>query len=452
MEEKDKKSASNTIKLLIFFNLLLAFVAFIKDIILASYFGTSSTADAINLAFFLPDMLGNNLIGAAVAVSTIPILTKLSTRNNLLILNSTIQTFTFLIGVGTLCFSVLLLFFSGPLFYLFHVNGPTHEPIVLHYFFIMLPIIIISPIWQFGSSILQSKKKFVIPAITPVLFNLLVLIGLLFCQIKGVRQDNGGKIYSFMITFAIFIICFLTWFSILREKEIKWSIKSIRLKGEVKAILPTFCSYALILSFSQLALLFERFFAGSLETGTIAALSYAYRISQFPIWVFVAAINTFILPTISSHLENRDFSSFKSDLVKSFLFVIIISGVLSLFLVILSHPLLSLLLVRGNFTLQSVNLTSEILKGYSLSIVGQSLYVFCTRYYVAEGKMRVPLLTGLLGSCLNICLLYFFVPQFGAVGIGYAVSVSSTLSGAFLLSHFYKRLINMERKGEVSIE
>jgi murein biosynthesis integral membrane protein MurJ len=319
----------------------------------------------------------------------------------------------------------------------------------------LTPIIVSAPFWLLGSAILQASKRFVLSAVTPILYNLLLLLILFFCQYSRVPQEIGGRIFSVGITAATTLVGLLTWYYVFKKQNVKWVIKRIFEKSEsleMRKIFTTFSAYLFILFFGQVALFYERFLASSLETGTIAALSYAYRISQFPLWVFIAAINTFILPTISLHVVKKDHSSLKRDLITSFIFVIFVSGILSMFLVFFSEPLIRIILARGSFDLHSVKLTSTILKGYGLSIVGQSLYVFCTRYYVAEGKMRVPFCIGLTGSILNIALLKYLVPLEGAVGIGYAVAIASTFNGALILAYFIKNLFVAEIKRGVTYE
>ncbi|PZX07066.1 murein biosynthesis integral membrane protein MurJ [Psychrobacillus insolitus] len=452
--EKKQKSFW-LVPVLVLFNLLLAFVAFIKDIVLASYFGTSGIADAINLAFFLPDTLGNNLIGAAIGVSSIPILTKLSLNGYSLLYQETIQKIGAIIITGTLLIFITSLFLFQPILQYFPLENQEYSSTVFNYFLIMSPIICCAPLWIMGSSILQASRNFIVPAITPILFNFVLLSVLLWCKWQGTPQIIGGKVFSYASIIGTLLCAILTWIYILSKQKWSWSIKTFHLKSdytEVKKVLLTFSAYGLVLLFSQVGLLAERFFASSLESGTIAALTYAYRLSQFPLWVFIAAITTFILPTISFQLEKNDFESLKRVLIKSLLLVIGSSGLISLVFVFFSEQIVSILFLRGSFTISSVQLTSEILKGYGLSIIGQSLYVFCTRYYVAQGSMKVPLYIGLIGSCLNIALLFTFVPWLGAGGIGYAIAVSSSLSGGFLLIHFIQNLRYVEKKGGESFE
>lgn len=455
MREINKKiHPSLTIQLLIFFNLLLALLSFIKDVVFASYFGTTEIADSISIAFFVPDTLGNNLIGAAIGVSSIPVLTRLAIKENHNLYYKTIQKLIGLLLGATLLLCVLLIFLSEPLFELFQFNLGNFS-FIKQYFIFMLPIICLAPFWLMGSSILQASNQYIIPAITPIVFNFILLVSLLCCQWLGVSQIQGGNIYSISITISTLFVCLLTWYVVRRRQKVSWKLDKNILKydfQEVKKVLYTFIAYFWILFFYQVSLLMERVIASSLDTGTIAALTYAYRISQFPLWVFIAAINTFILPTISFYIETKDFYLLKRDLHKSFLLVIGCSGFLSVILVLFSYPILTLFLSRGAFTADSVSLTSGILKGYALSITGQSLFVFCTRYFVAESKMKVPFTIGFFGSCLNIFLLYFFVPRLGANGIGYAVAISATISGLWILHEFRKNVLHLKEKEGEAIE
>lgn len=445
----------NTVQTLIFFNMILALIAFFKDVLLAGYFGTSKLADAINLAFFIPDTVGNNLIGTAIAVSAIPMLTQLSMGKEVSFYHVTLQKLAVLVFGGSLLVLGCLLLLVGPLFHLFHMTGGENSSEVLHLFYMMSPIIVAAPCWLLGSAILQASKRFTLPAVTPVLYNLFILLCIVICQWAGISQTKGGTVFSIGLTGGTIVVGILTWFYIFRKLKVVWRLKdffTIIDSLELRKLASAFTAYLFILLFSQAALLSERIFASSLETGTIAALSYAYRISQFPLWVFIAAINTFILPVISTHVVKKDYSSLKRDLFKSFTFVILVSACLSLLLVIFSEPLLQLVLARGSFNSHSVELTSTILKGYGLSIVGQSLYVFCTRYYVAEGKMKVPFIIGLIGSLFNIGLLKVLIPSEGAAGIGYAVAIASTFNGVIILACFIKNLMAVEQRRGVTYE
>lgn len=444
----------NTVQMLILCNMLLAFIAFIKDMFLASYFGTSQIADAYNFAFFLPDTIGNNLIGATLMVSNIPVLTKLFIAKDQEYYNAAIKNLSTYVLATTLLVLIVMDLSVVPLIHLFNRESNGITLYLTRYFYFMSPIFVASPFWLLGSSILQTSNRFIIPAVTPILYNLFLLLGLITCQILQIPQVIGGSIISLLTAGSTIIVGIFTWYYLGRKPKINWKIKELISSwdwAETKEMLRIFIAYFLILFFGQAALFMERFFANSLETGTLSALTYAYRIAQFPLWVFIAAINTFILPTISAHVLKNDKVALKRDILKSFLFVILASTCLSLILVIFSYPLINLTLGRGAFGFSSISLTSTILKGYGLSIVGQSLFVFCTRYYVAERKMRIPLVVGLMGSVLNIILLKVLIPIQGPSGIGYAIAVSATFNGFSIIIYFIKDLFAADQKGEITL-
>lgn len=430
--------------------MLLALIAFLKDLTLATYFGTSEVADALNFAFFIPDMIGNNLIGAAIAVSAIPVFTKLASINDQFLLKMTFQKLGFGIIVGTSVLLIILLVLLKPLIHLLSFKSNIDAASVYLFLCVLSPVVMLSPLWLLGSSVLQASKRFILSAFTPVLLNALLLLTLVVIEWQGVAQPNGAKIFALSVVLSTCTCTVITWWHLFKEQgwTWKWTVSTwIGLTNEVKDVINIFVAYILILVIIQVGLLAERLFASVLDTGTIAALSYAYRLSQFPLWVFIAAITTFLLPTISLHVERNERIALKKVLVQSLSFVIVCSVVISSVFFLFTEPIVKLLFLRGAFTEESVRLTSAILKGYGLSIVGQSLFVFCTRYYVASRTMKKPIVVALIGGSINLVALYFLVPVLGAAGIGYAIALASSISGGCLLFLFLKEIFKKNDVG-----
>ena len=99
-----KYYARNAIGAVMMVNLLLAVFALIRDICVASYLGTTSQADALLLAYFLPDTAGNVLIAAAVGVSCVPAFSKLLVREEYLLLNKSVKN----VNISVLVLSLIL--------------------------------------------------------------------------------------------------------------------------------------------------------------------------------------------------------------------------------------------------------------------------------------------------------------------------------------------------------
>lgn len=419
--------------IVLFLNLLLAFTAFGKDVLLAKYLGTSEVADAFTLAYFIPDTIGNNLVASALGVVCIPVFTRLmksKKRDILRDVTMKLLIVTFMIS----CFLMIILLFLGKPFIQYLGNGLSESMIQLtyHYFVLLLPIVVLNSIILIGASLLQSNQHFLVPAIGPVLFNLFFFLSLAFCLMVGLDQEKGGYVLSLSVTFATIAYLIFTWVPI-RLKKNSTNIKMTRATVYLKAIGQYFISYFFILLFSQSVLFVERSLASQLEEGAISGLNYAYRLSQFPIWVVVSSITTVILPFLSKAFSNKQLNQVNNYMYRSLGMVLFISLFSSLVLFFFREPIVTLLFKRGAFTDQSVQITSNILAGYSLSIAGQSISLVCIRYYVAKRIMKIPIIILFFSTVCSILFDILCVPIWGVSTLGYGAMMGSIVSCSLFL-------------------
>ncbi|WEG13797.1 lipid II flippase MurJ [Pullulanibacillus sp. KACC 23026] len=421
---------------LIIMNLLLAIGAFLKDVMFAHYFGTSGSADAYSLSFFIPDMIGNNLIAAALGVVCIPLFARLQKdpilfRQVVFVLNVMVAGVTFLLSV--------IVFFGSTRFINWYAKGLDPETLnqVFFSYKMMIPIIIVIPLTFIGVALLQSEKKFIGPALTPVLYHLSLLSVLVVCFVINLDRPLGGKVYAistslanlfYLIMIWVWVARRLNWFQI-KVRFQAWRQAVPYIQGLLKDFFPYFC----ILLFSQILSFVERYYASRLESGTIAALNFATRLVDFPIWVFVAAVTTVLLPDLSKEvLNNRSEAVYKK--INIALYVTVgVTLLASAGLFLLRTFIVTLLFKRGAFDEHSVIQTVSILKGYSFAIVGQSISLIGLRFFLANRRMLVPFFCYLIGTGCSVAFDYHFVPTMGSAAIGYGASFGATVNGILFL-------------------
>ncbi|MGZ6505465.1 MAG: lipid II flippase MurJ, partial [Tumebacillaceae bacterium] len=138
-------------------NLVLAVLAFGKDLVQADFFGTSSSSDALTLAFFIPDTIGNNLLAFALGVACVPMFCKLLVQGDRKRLQRLLLQVTVYAVVVSLVLSVLLYFYSDQVL---HAIGSGMEPDVFalcrHILILLLPTIVLVPLCMIGSAALQA--------------------------------------------------------------------------------------------------------------------------------------------------------------------------------------------------------------------------------------------------------------------------------------------------------
>lgn len=107
----------------------------------------------------------------------------------------------------------------------------------------------------------------------------------------------------------------------------------------------------------------------------------------------------------------------------------------------LRYPVVTILFKRGAFDDNSVKLTCDILAGYSLGILGQSIIVLCLRYYLAIKKIFKPLIILMFTFALNIILDLNLIKTIGLSGIGFGSAVSSTICGGLFIWDIFKSAV-----------
>jgi peptidoglycan biosynthesis protein MviN/MurJ (putative lipid II flippase) len=191
--------------------------------------------------------------------------------------------------------------------------------------------------------------------------------------------------------------------------------------------------YLLIILASQSVLYFERYLASLLDEGSVSGLNYAYRLAQFPNWVFAAAIGTVILPAMSKSQGLGNTHEMQSMFDKSLRWILILSAPVSILLYGLREPIVSIFLQRGAFDAVSMGLTTDVLKGYSLAIVAQSIAIIGLRVFIASGKMFFPLFSFFFSSTVNIIADLFLINHLGLSALGYGAAIGAIINAVLII-------------------
>ncbi|BAU29708.1 murein biosynthesis integral membrane protein MurJ [Aneurinibacillus soli] len=431
-------------------NLLLAIVAFGKDLMQATYFGTSPSADALTLAFFIPDTVGNNLLASAIGVACVPMFCKLlvqreTKRLQLLFIRVTVYTFLFSGG----CF-LLFYLFQNPLL---HWLGQGFTPEVYsqckHLLMILLPTMVLFPLWMIGSAALQAKGMYVRSAFTPVVFNSIYLGAIACLFVQHVSPDRGAIVVAVGIFIGVCSMVMLVWLGLHRkgDDQVRWyrydkNIWQLAfcIQDDFIRVLRTFVPYLMILLSTQLVLAVERNIASKMESGTIAGLNYAFRLAQFPNWVFVAALTTVLLPSISKAVGENNLKLASAAMNSAVKMTLIITVPVTVIFFLGRIPLISLLFQHGSFDQHSVQITSNILAGYSLAIVSQALSAVGMRYFMAVERMIAPTIISFIALLVNVVCDQLLTFHIGAAGLGYGAACGALVNASGIMLFAYRDL------------
>ncbi len=402
----------------------------IRDISIAFVFGAGWITDVFFIAYQVPSLFRKLLAEGALSSAVVPVYTDL--RNNwgerqANRLARAAFTWTILLVGG---FVLLGILFSRYLIYLVApgFTGTEYFPLTVSLTRVMFPFLLMMSAAAVIMGILHARKMFAVPAFAPALFNVCLILAVLFL-VPYVGATSRQKVWALAVGVLIggFLQFFVQW---LRARQVgislawlsEWSVEGL------KRILKLMGPMAFGLAISQLIVLVDKIVASFLQAGNISHLYYANRLFQFPFALIGIAVGTVVLPASSTHVSNenkeRVLSTARHSLgMMSFL---MFPSMVGLWLV--GYPLLGLLFRRGEFTLLDQKLTFSVLLFALLGLFAYGcIRVFVSLCYSFEDT-RGPVLGAALALAINAVLDVLFVliwpwPQYRVCAL--------TLAGSF---------------------
>ncbi len=387
--------------LLGFFTFLSQILALLRDRLLAGRFGAGGDLDIYYAAFKIPDLIYVTVASFVSVTVLIPILARKLLSEQKVAKDFLDQVLTAFLAI--ILSIELLIFFLMP--YLTHLVAPGFGEAARAELISLSRVLLLSPILLglsnlFGS-VTQSLSRFLVFALTPVLYNLGIILGILFFYpTYGLVGLTFGVILGAFLHMAIQMPgLYATGLLPRPALKIDWL--------EIKELVLLSIPRSLTLALSQFVLLFLNAFASFLSAGSIALLNFSFNLQSVPLAIIGVSYSVAVFPELARLKERGEkerFYALVSGSVKRILFW---SLPVTFFFLIFSLPVVRFVLNSGQFSVGNAEQVASALFYFSLSLFAQSLGLVYVRAYYAAGYTRKPLLITLCGSLLTLALGYF---------------------------------------------
>ena len=416
------------------------FFGLIRDIATTNLMGASAFHDIFVVVLKIPNLFRRFFAEGAFNQAFIPIYTDYQKSNNLDqtrdFLNAiagTLLIFLFVFTVLVLIFAPIFIFIFAPGFYF----DPIKQNISIDVLRIMFPYLALISLVAFAGGIQNTHQKFSVPAFTPVIFNLCLIVSAIFIAPMydmPIYVLAWGVLLAGILQLLIQISPLL---SINRLPVPKLDTKNPGLRRFFKLILPAILAGGII----QINLLIDTIFASLLETGSPTWLYVSDRLIQFPMGIFAIAIGTVLLPTLSNIDLEKEKNNFIKNIKKGQRFVLFV-GIPSLIgLFFCAEDLISTIFYRGEFTELDVFKSSHSLMAFSIGLPFFMLMKVLTPAFFARKDTKTPMYVALISLILNAFFNYLlaFVFGFGHVGLAIGSSIAALISVLILETILYKQ-------------
>lgn len=390
-------------------------------------------------AFRLPNLIFEFLVLGALTSAFIPVITTLLSQNKK---ESAFSVSSSVINIGI----ILTLILAIPIFIYaktisnFLAPGFNDKEISLMASFTQIVIaaqVIPLVIGNFITGLLQSFKRFLIPALAPVVYD----VGVIFC-IYFFSPTLGlyAPVFGVVLGAVLFLLIQLPLvYSLGFRHKLIFNINQPEVREIGKLMLPR----SVGLAATQIDSTIDLVLASLLGARNITIFNFAQTLQLFPVLLFGSTIAQAALPTLSEETAISDRDKFKSILLTSLHQILFLVLPLSVILLVLRIPLVRLAYGTKLFDWNATILTGKTLAMFSISVFAQSAIQLLARAFYALHDSKTPVLVGIVSVACNVFFSIVFVClcRFPVWSLGLSTSLASFLN-AFLLLYLLDRKIN----------
>ncbi|MFZ2522031.1 MAG: lipid II flippase MurJ [Minisyncoccia bacterium] len=379
--------------LLGFFAVCSQILALFRDRILASYFGAGNTLDLYYSAFRIPDIIFV-LVASVVSISVIiPFLVERMDKSESEAKNFIDTVFTFyfcfvlLSSVVAYIFSPYVLSKLFPLFFLSESFG---ELVNLTRILLLSPILL--GLSNLLGSITQTHRRFFVYAVSPVVYNIGIIIGIVFFYPTfGISGLGYGVVLGALLHFAIQIPFII---SIGMFPAFHFPIKFSFIKNIIYTSLPR----TITVSSNEIAELFLISFASFFVPGSVAIFNFSFNLQSVPFSIIGVSYSLAAFPTLTRLFSKGNRNEFIDQMISSSKHIIFWSIPASVLFIVLRAQIVRTILGAGRFNWDDTRLTAAALALFTVSLVAQNLVTLFVRSYYSQGKTKTPLFMNIISA------------------------------------------------------
>jgi putative peptidoglycan lipid II flippase len=420
-------------------------LGYVRDLLQAYYLGTGDGADAFTIAFTIPNLFRRLTGEGAMTPAFVPAFTELKQAGDRKALWTFADAFFWdlaLVMAATTALGVL--FAPGLVKVIAYGFGDIAGKWGLTIFMtrVMFPYLFFITLAALASGILNAFGRFFVPASTPILFNIAVIVAVTGGAGRA-RQPAllfaGGVVAGGVLQLALQV-------PFLWKEGMRFAFRPTFRHPVVRRVGRLMVPGIFGASVYQVNFALSRMIASGLEKGSASALYYASRIEELTLGLFSIALAAALLPAFSEQAAARETGELKRTLGFSLKLTSVVAFPAAAGLIALNRPIIRTLFERGQFDAGSTARSAACLLFFALGLPFVSGVKVVAPAFFSLQDTKTPVRIGVVVMAVNTAASLLLMGRLRVGGLALALSLSQVLNFVLLYAWLERKVGPLDRK------
>ena len=410
----------------------------VRDIVISAAFGAGASFDAFNVAFRIPNLLRRLFAEGAFSQAFVPTLARSRAADGdeaTQRLIDAVSTVLFLALVVTCIVGVV----AAPVVVWLVASGLERfdEAVVMTR--VMFPYIGFISLVSLSAGVLNTWRRFAVPAATPVLLNVAMIASVWLlvpiCSRFGIEPIYalaGGVMLGGVLQLAVQVPA-LARIGVFPRIAIGFrALSEAWCHPGVRTIVRQMAPALLGVSVAQISILINTQIASHQGVGAVSWLFYADRLMEFPTSLLGVALGAVLVPQLSAAQGRGDSAAYSGMLDWGLRVALLLALPCAAALLVFPDALVATLFQRGKFDAFAAAKTALALRGYGVGLIGLIGVKILAPGFYARQDIRTPVTIAVIVLVLTQAMNLVFVPLFAHAGLALSVSLGATINAIWL--------------------
>ena len=431
------------------FTLVSRITGLVRELLIAATFGANALTDAFNVAFRIPNLFRRLFGEGAFSQAFVPVLAASKAQHGDEETRLLIDRTTTVLG-GTLLLISLLGVAAAPALVWAMASGLKQNP---HGFEVavemtrwMFPYIAFMSLVALAAGVLNTWRRFAVPAATPVLLNLCMIgaawLGAPWFKRLGIEPIYalaGGVLLGGVLQLGAQWMA-LKKLGLMPRVTLRWSaLRDAWTDPGTKNILRLMGPALLGVSVAHLSMLINTQIASHLAPGSVSWVTYADRLMEFPTAMLGVALGVVLMPQLAGARASGDTAKYSAMLDWGLRLVVLLAVPCAIALIAFAKPLVAVLYHYGAMSAHDVQQITYALMGWGVGLIGiVAIKVLAPGYYAnldTKTPVRIAIVVLVTTQLLNVVL----VPVFAHAALTLSIGIGALINSAWLLGGLLSR-------------